>query len=150
MNGVLEHRGPDEAGYHLQGGVGFGMRRLSIIDLATGAQPLHNESGSVSVVFNGEIYNFREIRADLESRGHRFATHSDGEVIAHLWEESGPAFADRLNGMFAIALHDADNGKVVLARDRVGIKPLFWTWQQGRLIFGSEIKAIRTNFLQYI
>jgi asparagine synthase (glutamine-hydrolysing) len=142
MNGVLKHRGPDDAGYHLQGGVGFGMRRLSIIDLTTGAQPLHNESGSVSVVFNGEIYNFRELRADLEGRGHRFSTHSDGEVIAHLWEESGPAFADQLNGMFAIALHDAEKGKVVLARDRVGVKPLFWTWQEGRLIFGSEIKAI--------
>ena len=142
MSDVLVHRGPDEKGVHLQGQVGFAMRRLSIIDLSTGTQPLRNESGSVSVVFNGEIYNFREIRAQLEARGHRFSTHSDGEVIPHLWEEMGPAFASRLNGMFAIALHDADKNKVVLVRDRVGIKPLFWAWKNHRLVFGSEIKAI--------
>lgn len=142
MNAVLQHRGPDEEGFHLSGRVGFAMRRLSIIDLATGSQPLHNETGTVTVVFNGEIYNYREIRKELEGRGHHFATQSDGEVIAHLWEDLGPDFPSRLNGMFAVAIHDSGSGKVVLVRDRVGIKPLFWTWNDGRLVFGSEVKAI--------
>ena len=142
MNRVLAHRGPDDARVDIRGPVGLAMSRLAIIDLETGRQPLTNEDGSVRSVFNGEIYNFRQLRAELEARGHRFSTHSDGEVIVHLWEELGSNFATKLNGMFAIAIHDESSGTLALVRDRVGIKPLFWTWQRDRLIFGSEIKAI--------
>jgi asparagine synthase (glutamine-hydrolysing) len=142
MCSTIVHRGPDGEGVFVAPGVGLGMRRLAIIDLVTGDQPMANESGSVQIVFNGEIYNFQELRRDLESRGHRFATHSDTEVVPHLYEEHGPGFAEKLNGMFAIALWDAEAGRLVLARDRIGIKPLFYSVRDGTLFFGSEVKAI--------
>ncbi len=138
----IRHRGPDDEGYDLCGGVGLGMRRLAIIDVTGGQQPLFNEDRSVRVVFNGEIYNYRELRRDLEARGHRFASETDGEVIVHLWEEHGEAFPSRLNGMFAIALHDATRRRLLLVRDRMGIKPLFWWADAGQVVFGSEVKAL--------
>lgn len=140
---AMTHRGPDDAGYHVEGPVALGMRRLSIIDLSTGHQPIFNEDGSIAVVFNGEIYNYRELRHELEHKGHRFATASDTEVIVHLWEEYGAGFAARLNGMFAIALHDRTRGKAVLVRDHVGIKPLYVAdTADGGIVFGSEIKVV--------
>jgi asparagine synthase (glutamine-hydrolysing) len=142
MCDAMTHRGPDDAGYLVEAPIALGMRRLSIIDLATGHQPIYNEDGSVGVVCNGEIYNYRELRAELERAGHRFTTATDTEVIVHLWEEEGPDFAKRLNGMFAIALYDRRQSKLVLARDPVGIKPLYFALRPGELVFGSEIKAI--------
>jgi len=142
MCDTLVHRGPDDEGIDVAGGVGLGMRRLSIIDLAGGAQPLFNEDRSVRAVFNGEIYNYRELTRELVAAGHRFHSATDGEVIVHLWEEHGPAFVERLNGMFAIALHDARRGRFVLVRDRLGIKPLFWAHEGAHLVFASEIKAL--------
>jgi len=139
---TLVHRGPDDEGIHVADGVGLGMRRLAIIDLAGGAQPLFNEDRSVRVVFNGEIYNYRELADDLRARGHRLASATDGEVIAHLWEEHGPDFLSHLNGMFAIALHDSRQRRLLLARDRVGIKPLFWARTDRHIVFGSEVKAL--------
>jgi asparagine synthase (glutamine-hydrolysing) len=142
MCDAMMHRGPDDAGYLVEGAVGLGMRRLSIIDLAGGHQPIFNEDGSVGVVFNGEIYNYRELRAELEAKGHRFSTHSDTEVIVHLWEEEGSGFARRLNGMFAIALLDRTQRKLVLARDQMGIKPLYYALSADGIVFGSEIKVL--------
>ncbi|OLC28321.1 MAG: asparagine synthase (glutamine-hydrolyzing) [Armatimonadetes bacterium 13_1_40CM_64_14] len=142
MCAALIHRGPDDEGCYVGQGVGLGMRRLSIIDLAGGHQPLCNEDGSVWVVFNGEIYNFRELRHELEGRGHRFTTETDTETIVHLYEEYGPHCVTRLRGMFAFALWDARRQQVVLARDRLGIKPLYYAEASGRLVFASELKAI--------
>jgi len=142
MTNSLIHRGPDAAGYHFEPGVGLGHRRLSIIDLATGQQPLANEDESVWVVFNGEIYNYLELRHFLELKGHYFRTSSDTEVIVHLFEEVGEECFSRLRGMFAIALFDRTRNQVVLARDRVGKKPLFYAYQHAQLIFGSELKAV--------
>jgi len=150
MSGTIMHRGPDEDGFYSRGGVNLAIRRLSIIDVETGHQPVHNEDGSVWTVFNGEVYNFGELRAELERAGHRFYTdHSDTEVIVHLYEEYGEEFVHRLNGMFAIALWDArgaggagKSGQLFLIRDRMGVKPLFWSMIAGELVFGSEIKAI--------
>ena len=139
---TIVHRGPDDEGVYAQGPVGLGMRRLSIIDLAGGKQPIHNEDRSVWVVFNGEIYNFPELRCELEARGHRFYTHSDTEVIVHLYEESGADCVKQLRGMFAIALYDERQGMLLLARDRLGKKPLHYALHDGRLYFGSEIKTI--------
>jgi asparagine synthase (glutamine-hydrolysing) len=147
MCDTIVHRGPDAEGSELRHGVALGMRRLSIIDLAGGFQPLYNEDRSVRLVFNGEIYNFRELRAELVGRGHHFATGSDGEVIAHLWEELGPAAFARLNGMFAIALHDTRTGTVALVRDHFGIKPLYWAHVGGYVVFGSEVKALLASRL---
>jgi asparagine synthase (glutamine-hydrolysing) len=138
----MAYRGPDDAGYLVDPGVAIGMRRLSIIDLSSGHQPILNEDDTVAVVFNGEIYNYRELREWLIGRGHRFKTHSDTEVIVHLWEEVGVDFADRLNGMFAIALLDRRARKLVLARDHVGIKPLYYARVLDGLVFGSEIKVV--------
>lgn len=138
----IVHRGPDDEGIYIRGNAGLGMRRLSIIDLAGGHQPIHNEDGSVWVVFNGEIYNFQELRRELEGRGHRFSTNSDTEVIVHLYEDLGADCVERLRGMFAIALYDERRQKLVLARDRLGIKPLHYAFDRGRLLFGSEIKTI--------
>jgi asparagine synthase (glutamine-hydrolysing) len=118
------------------------MRRLSIIDLAGGRQPIHNEDGTVWVVFNGEIYNFPELREGLEQRGHKFYTHSDTEVIVHLYEELGAGCISKLRGMFAIALYDERQQVLLLARDRLGKKPLDYAQKDGRLYFGSEIKTI--------
>jgi asparagine synthase (glutamine-hydrolysing) len=147
MCATILHRGPDEEGIALEGKVGLGMRRLSIIDLQGGSQPIHNEDGSVTVVFNGEIYNFRELRAELAGLGHLFRTATDTEVIVHAYEEYGLEFADRLNGMFAIALHDQNRGWLVLARDHLGIKPLYYTISNTHLVFGSEIKALLASGL---
>ena len=142
MTDTLFHRGPDEEGLFVADGVGLGMRRLSIIDVAGGRQPIANEDGSVQVVFNGEIYNYLELRKELSRRGHVFRTNSDTEVIAHLYEEKGvETFAD-LRGMFAVALWDRRARRLVLARDRMGKKPLFYAQRGNALLFGSEIKAI--------
>jgi len=138
----LHHRGPDEKGFHLGKGIGLAHARLSIIDLTSGSQPIANENDTVFVVFNGEIFNYIELRELLVKRGHIFKTKSDTEVIVHLYEEYGLDFASHLNGQFAIALWDVSKKKLILVRDRVGIHPLFYTISAGRLIFGSEVKAI--------
>ena len=142
MCDVIRHRGPDDDGYHVEGPVGLGMRRLSIIDIAGGHQPMSNEARTLWVVFNGEIYNFRELRAELEALGHRFQSHSDTEVIVHGYEQWGEECVKRLRGMFGIALWDAREHKLVLVRDWVGIKPLHWYLDDEKLVFGSEIKSI--------
>ena len=143
MTRALIHRGPDEEGYHEEPGIGIGHRRLSVIDLGTGQQPLCNEDGSVWVAFNGEIFNYIELRADLEKRGHQFRTQSDTETLVHLYEEKGLDFVDDLNGQFAIALWDRKNRRLLLVRDRVGIRPLFHaTLSDGTLLFASEMKAL--------
>jgi asparagine synthase (glutamine-hydrolysing) len=139
---TIVHRGPDDEGIFTKLGTGLGMRRLSIIDLPGGHQPVFNEDKSVWVVFNGEIYNFLEIRRDLETKGHCFRTHSDTEVIVHLYEELGRECVHKLRGMFAFALYDEPNRKLLLARDRLGKKPLHYAQAGNRLLFGSEIKAI--------
>lgn len=143
MTRSLSHRGPDGEGLYVNGSVGLGHRRLSIIDLDGGAQPIANEDGSVWVIFNGEIYNFRELRTGLQSRGHRFATKTDTEVIVHLYEEVGDDCVHALAGMFAFALWDVRRQRLLLARDRLGKKPLFYAHRPGRFIaFGSELKAV--------
>jgi asparagine synthase (glutamine-hydrolysing) len=142
MTDAIVHRGPDDEGILAEGNIGLGMRRLSIIDLAGGRQPIYNEDRSVCVVFNGEIYNFPKLRDELESRGHRFYTHSDTEVIVHLYEEMGADCVTKLRGMFAIALYDEKRKSLLLARDRLGKKPLYYALSDGRLYFGSEIKAM--------
>ncbi|MES2740001.1 MAG: XrtA/PEP-CTERM system amidotransferase [Pseudomonadota bacterium] len=143
MNRSLLHRGPDEGGVHLEPGVALGHRRLSIIDLASGQQPLFNEDGSVALVFNGEIYNFQELARQLLGLGHRFRTHSDTEVIVHAWEQWGERCVDRLRGMFAFALWDRKLRALFLARDRLGVKPLYYaTPGDGSVVFGSELKAL--------
>ena len=141
MGAVLSHRGPDDEGFYKDDLVSLGNRRLSIIGLSMGRQPLYDESGDVVLVYNGEIYNYLLLREELERRGHRFATDSDGEVICHLYQEMGEALVGRLTGMFAFALWDRSRGRLVLARDRLGIKPLFWTELGGRFLFASEVKA---------
>jgi asparagine synthase (glutamine-hydrolysing) len=138
----IVHRGPDDEGIFVKNGSGLGMRRLSIIDIAGGHQPVFNEDRSVWVVFNGEIYNFPELRPELQKRGHRFYTHTDTEVIVHLYEDMGADCVQKLRGMFAFALYDERRGKLLMARDRLGIKPLHYAFAGGRLFFGSEIKAI--------
>jgi len=143
MIGRLHHRGPDGYGFHQQGPVGLAHARLSIIDLAGGDQPISNEDATVWVVFNGEIFNYLELRVDLEAKGHRFKTHSDTETIVHAYEEYGDGFLARLNGQFSIALWDATQQRLLLARDRVGIRPLYFCEDQGRLLFASEVKALR-------
>jgi asparagine synthase (glutamine-hydrolysing) len=146
MCNALTHRGPDDEGFFYSNNINLAMRRLSIIDLATGKQPIHNEDASVWTVFNGEIYNFRELREELEKAGHRFYTdHSDTEVIVHLYEEYGSDFPLKINGMFAIALWDARKQQLFLYRDRMGVKPLFYSIANGQLVFGSEIKAILSH-----
>jgi asparagine synthase (glutamine-hydrolysing) len=138
----LEHRGPDSRGIHLDGPVGLGIQRLRVIDLATGDQPVYNEDRSVAVVLNGEIYNYRELRARLVANGHRFATDGDTEVIAHLYEEEGPDFVKSLAGMFGLALWDARRGELFVARDRIGKKPLFYAERDGTISFASELWAL--------
>ena len=142
MNAALAHRGPDSDGAFLDGPVGLAARRLSIIDLAAGDQPLSNEDGRVQVVQNGEIYNYRELRSELERRGHSFSSHGDTEVLAHLYEDHGPRFVELLRGMFAIAVWDARERSLLLARDRFGIKPLYYRSAGGTLSFASELKAL--------
>src|SRR5437660_803378 len=142
MGASLAHRGPDGGGVRLDGAVGIGMRRLSIIDLPGGDQPLANEDGSIWVVFNGEIYNYRQLTAELAARGHVFRTRSDTEVLVHLYEESGDRCVERLRGMFAFAIWDAPRKRLFLARDRLGIKPLYWGSTPRGFVFGSELKAL--------
>jgi asparagine synthase (glutamine-hydrolysing) len=143
MNESQHHRGPDEGSVHVEPGVGFGHRRLSIIDVATGQQPLFNEDRSVVVVFNGEIYNFQELVPELEALGHVFHTRSDTEVIVHAWEAWGEACVRRFRGMFAFALWDRNQQTIFLARDRLGVKPMFYAvLPDGHLVFGSELKSL--------
>lgn len=142
MADTIAHRGPDDDGYYVSGPIGLGFRRLSIIDLATGHQPLSNEDGTVWIVFNGEIYNYKDLRAFLQGRGHIFKTQTDTEVIVHLYEEFGEACIQKLRGMFAFAIWDERRKSLLIARDRVGIKPLYYWLSDKCLIFGSEIKAI--------
>ena len=145
MTEVMVHRGPDDRGLFLGEGIGLGIQRLSIIDLRGGRQPLSNEDGTLTVVFNGEIYNHRELRSRLESRGHRFTSRSDTEVLVHLYEEYGDASVHVLEGMFAYALWDERRRRLLLVRDRLGIKPLYYTEMGGAFLFASEAKA----FLHY-
>lgn len=142
MTDTISHRGPDDAGYRIEPGVGLVHRRLSIIDVSSGQQPLCNEDGSIWIIFNGEIYNYPELRQLLEQKGHKFRTHSDTETIVHLYEEFGEECFARLRGMFALALWDRNRRRMVLARDRIGKKPLFYFHDSKRFIFGSELKAI--------
>jgi asparagine synthase (glutamine-hydrolysing) len=146
MNDAQAHRGPDQHGIHVEPGVGLGHRRLSIIDLVGGRQPLYNEDDSVVVVYNGEIYNFQPLADELAARGHRFRTRCDTEVIVHAWEEWGERCVERFRGMFAFALWDRGRQTLFLARDRLGIKPLFYAWlTDGTLIFASELKALELH-----
>jgi asparagine synthase (glutamine-hydrolysing) len=139
---VIRHRGPDDEGIWVDEGVALGMRRLSIIDLSTGHQPIHNEDRSVWIVFNGEVYNFRELRAELEAAGHRFYTSTDTEVIVHAYEQWGAGAIPRLRGMFGLAIWDSKQRTLLVARDRIGIKPLYYARLRDRLYFGSELKSL--------
>lgn len=161
MTDAIAHRGPDDEGFFIDGNVGLGFRRLSIIDLSGGGQPMFNETKTVAVVLNGEIYNYRELREELQRAGHHFSTQSDTEVIVHGYEQFGSAVWARLNGMFAVAVWDAHQQVLVLARDRLGKKPMYWGRWQGTLVFGSEPKAVLahplvsrqmdyTSFAQYL
>ena len=145
MASAIIHRGPDDEGFYTSGPVGLGFRRLSIIDLAGGHQPLSNEDKTVWIVFNGEIYNYQELREFLLTKGHTFRTHSDTEVIVHLYEEFGEYCVEKLRGMFGFAIWDGRNNSLFLARDRVGIKPLYYCQTSSALLFGSEIKSILAN-----
>ena len=145
MNERLIHRGPDEDGAFVQGRTGLAMRRLRVIDLEGGSQPVSNEDGSCRIVFNGEIYNYPDIQKSLRQRGHTLATNSDTETIVHLYEDYGADCVDHLNGMFAFAIHDARDDSVLLARDRIGIKPLYYAETAKGLLFGSEIKALLSH-----
>lgn len=142
MAAAIHHRGPDGYGFLTGPMVGFAHVRLSIVDLAGGAQPLESEEGRVVVTYNGESYNYKELTTELQGLGHRFRTVSDTEVLVHAWEEWGPRMFDRLNGQFAFALYDRKTGEVILARDRFGVRPLFWAIRDGDLLFGSEVKAL--------
>ncbi len=146
MNDAIRHRGPDGEGFHLEPGLGFGHRRLAIIDLKTGAQPMFTEEGRIAIVFNGEIYNYRELRDELRTHGHVFHTTSDTEVILRAWVQWGRACVERLHGMFALALWDAREETLFMARDRLGEKPLYYALLPGgSLIFGSELKALTAH-----
>ncbi len=147
MRDVLTHRGPDEAGLHCDEHAALAHRRLSIVDLSTGQQPLSNEDGSVWVVFNGEIYNHADVRHELEACGHQYRTKSDTETIVHGYEQWGDDCVQRLRGMFAFALWDAPKRRLLLVRDRLGIKPLYWARTGDTLLFGSEIKALLASDL---
>ena len=143
MTDAILHRGPDESGIHCEPGLALGHRRLSIIDIASGQQPLFNEDRSVAIVFNGEVYNFGELRPELEALGFRFRTHSDTEVILHAWQAWGSGCVQRLRGMFAFAIWDKKRRHLFLARDRLGIKPLYYALlPNGHFLFGSELKAL--------
>ena len=139
---VITHRGPDDEGFYTDGTVGIGMRRLSIVDVAGGHQPLSNEDGTLWIVFNGEIYNHLALREQLIARGHHYSTHSDTETIIHLFEEYGAECVQHLRGMFAFAVWNRNTKTLFIARDRLGIKPLYYKLTPERLLFGSEIKAL--------
>jgi asparagine synthase (glutamine-hydrolysing) len=146
MNDTQAHRGPDDVGYHVEPGVGLGFRRLAIIDLVTGHQPMFNEDGSVAVVFNGEIYNYQPLMQELAALGHVFRTRSDTEVIVHGWEAWGERCVERFRGMFAFAVFDRNRDTLFLARDRLGVKPLYYApLADGRLVFGSELKSLQVH-----
>ena len=142
MLSAIQHRGPDEFGVYMDKNIGLAHARLSIIDLCGGQQPMSNEDGTVWITFNGEIFNYLELREDLLKRGHRFSTHSDTEVIIHLYEDYGPECLKHLNGQFAFAIWDKNNRELFIARDRIGIRPLFYTYTHSRFYFASEIKGI--------
>ncbi len=142
MRDELTHRGPDEAGLHCDRFAALGHRRLSIVDLGNGQQPMCNEDGTIWIVFNGEIYNHGEIRPTLEAKGHRYRTHSDTETIIHAYEEWGDGCVDQLRGMFAFAIWDAPRKRLLLVRDRLGVKPLYYHLDGDTVTFGSEIKAL--------
>lgn len=142
MCDVIEHRGPDDEGFYIQGNVGIGMRRLSIIDLSGGRQPIFNEDNSIVVILNGEIYNFQEIRAELIAKGHQFRTKSDTEAIVHLYEEYDEECVHKLRGMFGFAIYDIHKQKLMVARDRLGIKPIYYAFDDQKLLFGSELKSL--------
>src|SRR5437764_6879072 len=139
----IRHRGPDDEGYYVDGGCAIGMRRLSIIDLSTGHQPISNEDGSVWVVFNGEVYNFQELRQVLIAQGHQFKTNSDTETLVHLYEQEGVDGIRKLRGMFAYAIWDGRRGSLLLVRDRFGKKPLYYAKTVDGVYFGSELKCLR-------
>lgn len=145
MTNILVHRGPDEFGYYVNDGISLGHRRLSIIDLKTGRQPIFNEDNSVCIIFNGEIYNYLEIKRELLAKGHKFITHSDTEVIVHLYEEIGEDCVKKLNGIFSFAIWDDKEKQLLLARDRLGVKPLYYSIFGNQLFFASEIKSILEN-----
>ena len=143
MTKVMTHRGPDDDGYHFDGPLGFGFRRLSIVDLPGGHQPMSNETGDVWIVFNGEIYNYQQLIPELQALGHVFHTKSDTEVIVHAWESWGADCVKRFRGMFAFALWDRNQQTFFMARDRLGVKPMYYALlDEGILLFGSELKSI--------
>src|SRR5712691_7906620 len=142
MTDSISHRGPDDEGYFFAGPLGLGFRRLSIIDLAGGHQPMSDVEETVWIIFNGEIYNFKELRAELEQHGHHFRTRSDTEVIIHGYKEWGTEVFDHLNGMFGLAIWDVQKERLVLARDAMGIKLIYYRIANGQLTFGSEIRAV--------
>src|SRR5256714_4259728 len=143
MRDVITHRGPDDAGTYVDGQIGLGHRRLSIVDVAAGHQPMTNEDGRLRITYNGEIYNHADFREELERRGHVYRTHSDTETIVHAYEERGAACVEELRGMFAFAVWDARRRELFIARDRVGKKPLYYTLTaRGTLVFGSEVKSL--------
>src|SRR5688500_3871007 len=147
MRDVIAHRGPDGAGVFADDRAALGHRRLSIVDLAGGAQPLANEDATIQIVFNGEIYNHADLRPRLEAAGHRYQTRSDTETIVHAYEQWGDDCVERFRGMFAFAIWDAPRRRLLLVRDRLGIKPLYWSTVGSRIVFGSEIKAILASAL---
>ena len=147
MTATLVHRGPDGEGFHVGDGVCLGNRRLAILDIEGGGQPMANEDGSVVVIYNGEIYNYPELRDRVVARGHRLTTHCDTELLPHLYEDEGIGFASRLNGIFAFALFDRARRKLFLVRDPLGVKPLLYAVRDRRLAFGSEAKAILASGL---
>src|SRR4051812_50178198 len=142
MRDIITHRGPDEAGLHCDTHAALAHRRLSIVDLSSGQQPLSNEDGSIWVIFNGEIYNHGEVRRELESHGHAYRTKSDTETVVHAYEQWGEECVHRFRGMFAFAIWDAPKRRLLLVRDRLGIKPLFWCPPRAPRPFGSQIKAL--------
>src|SRR2546422_10026032 len=142
MTGTIVHRGPDDEGYLVAGPIGLGFRRLSIIDLAGGHQPMSDAEETVWIIFNGEIYNYRELRAELQSKGHQFRTNSDTEVIVHGYKEWGTDVFNHLNGMFGLAIWDVRNERLVVARDAMGIKLVYYKVDSGTLTFGSEIRSV--------
>ena len=143
MRDVIRHRGPDDSGIFMNGRIGLGHRRLSIVDVAAGHQPMTNEDGSLQIVYNGEIYNHADYRPSLEARGHTYATHCDTETILHLYEEHGARCVEHLRGMFAFAIWDERKQELFIARDRLGVKPLYYVHREdGSLFFASEIKAL--------
>jgi len=142
MTDSLKHRGPDDKGFYFNENIGLGHRRLSIIDLETGHQPIANEDKTIWLIFNGEIYNYKELRERLINQGHKFSTQTDTEVMVHLYEEKGEDFLKELNGMFALALWDEKRKKLVLARDRMGQKPFYYSLINNTLVFGSELKSL--------